>query len=146
MEPPTPAFSGLRSTVHRSGLDRRQDGREGLLVIGEKHFGVVTPLGSSFNDLQGRVLHVVASNYYVAVFIHVVGGWWTKPYWDSPATIINCDGAWTCDITTGGSDEQADLIVACVLRMSYSVPLLYGDTSLPPDIAANAVANVSVSR
>jgi hypothetical protein len=55
-------------------------------------------------DLKGQVLHVNPADYYVAVFIRVRGGWWTKPYWAEPRTRIRVDGTWVCDITTGGVD------------------------------------------
>ena len=109
-------------------------------------FTYVPPLGSSDN-LTGQVLHVSAASYYVAVFIRVLGVWWTKPFWDAPETSINCDGTWVSAIDTGGIDETADEIAAYVLPMTYSVPLAYGDSSSVPDgVAANAVASFAVSR
>jgi exo-beta-1,3-glucanase (GH17 family) len=107
-------------------------------------FTSVPPLGSSDN-LVGNVSHIVPADNYVAVFIHVEGGWWTKPYWSSPETLIACDGSWTTDITTGGDDPQADQIIAFVLPASFQVPLAYGgfiDTSVP----ANAIVQISVTR
>ena len=117
-------------------------GGQGMASV---QFTYVPPVGSD-NNLTGQVFHVVPANYYVAVFIRVNGGWWTKPYFDSPATPINCDGTWTCDITTGGIDEQADAISAFVLPATYTVPLASGQASIPDGVAANAVASVSASR
>ena len=62
---------------------------------------LVPPIGSSDN-LRGQVWHVAPGEYGVAVYIKVLGGWWTKPYWNNPVTAIACDGTWVCDITTGG--------------------------------------------
>ena len=105
------------------------------------------PAIGTFGNLTGQVLHVAPANYYVAVFIHVYGVWWTKPYYDEPTTPINCDGSWTADITTGGDDEDADTIAAYVLPMSFSVPLAEGNSgSVPDGVTQNAVASVSASR
>jgi exo-beta-1,3-glucanase (GH17 family) len=109
-------------------------------------FTSVPSIGSSAS-LQGQVWHVVTADYYVVVYIHVgVYGWWVKPYAASPLTIINCDGTWTTDIVTGGSDASADQIAAFLIPTSYSPPILLGAASLPADLNANAVASVTVSR
>jgi len=108
-------------------------------------FTYVPPRGSSLN-LTGQALHVKSSDYYVAVFIHVNGGWWTKPYWDSPRTQISSTGDWTCDITTGGIDEQADQIAAFLLPAAYNVSLAVGDSSIPGNPGASAVATANVTR
>ena len=108
-------------------------------------FTHVPPKGSTDN-LQGQEMHVVPSGFYVAVYIHVDGGWWTKPTFAQPDTTINCDGSWTTDITTGGDDPQADAIAAFLLPQSYTAPPLSGSSSLPQELYANAAANVSVNR
>ena len=105
-----------------------------------------TPPIGSYNQLHGQVWHVTPSDYYVAVYIHVLGGWWTKPTWASPRTLVNCDGTWVCSIVTGGVDEQADQIAAYLLPMSYDPPSLGGQESLPPELDVNAVAKVIVTR
>ena len=105
----------------------------------------VPPKGSSA-QLTGTVLHVLPTGYYVAVFIRVAGGWWTKPYFSDWKTPLNPDGTWTCSIVTGGNDQDADHIAAYVLPVSYSVPPASGDASIPAGVDANAVAKAIVSR
>ena len=62
------------------------------------------PFGS-YASLAGRVLDASPAAYRVAVFIFVPSaGWWSKPYCDPQLTIIQPDGSWTADITTGGAD------------------------------------------
>jgi exo-beta-1,3-glucanase (GH17 family) len=107
-------------------------------------FTSVPPKGSS-DSLVGNVSHIVPADNYVAAFIHVEGGWWTKPYWSSPETLIGCDGTWTTDITTGGDDPQADQIIAFVLPANFQVPLAYGG-ALDASIPSNAIAQISVTR
>lgn len=109
-------------------------------------FDSVPPVGS-FNDLRGRALGVTANDYRVAVFIYV-NGWWTKPYWDvsKRLTTINSDGSWTCDITTGGSDQNATKIVAYLVPKTYMPPIATGQAEIPAEVAANAVANLEVTR
>ena len=58
--------------------------------------------------LRGRVHEVEPAAHRVAVYIHVGGGWWTKPTFAEPATVIEPDGTWTCDITTGGLDPRGN--------------------------------------
>ena len=48
-----------------------------------------------------------------------------------PLTPLRTDGSWTCDITTGGLDEQATQIAAFVVPQDYSPPQLGGQTELP---------------
>lgn len=77
----------------------------------------------------------------------VVGsGWWTKPYWAWPLTIIEPDGSWVCDIVTGGIDEQATEIAAFLLPRGYDPPLMSGQSVLPPELNGNALAWVNVTR
>lgn len=104
------------------------------------------PAYGSFEYLHGQVWHVRPSDYRVAVFIKVGSGWWTKPYWDSPLTIIKSDGSWVCDIVTGGIDEFATKIAAFLVPAGYNPPLRHGESSLPTDVQQKAVASVIVSR
>jgi hypothetical protein len=71
-------------------------------------FTYVPPYGS-FENLKGQIWHVKPSDYKVAVYIYV-SGWWSKPYFSSDLTTIQNDGGWTCDITTGGVDQNATKI------------------------------------
>ncbi len=108
-------------------------------------FTYVPPYGS-FENLEGQVWHVWPDEYRVAVYINVRGGWWTKPYWNNPLTLISCDGSWVCDITTGGVDKEATEIVAYLVPVGYDPPLARGETSLPPELEQNAVAWIRVTR
>lgn len=107
-------------------------------------FVSVPPYGS-FQNLTGRAFNVNPATHGVAVYIFV-GGWWTKPYADSRVTLINPDGSWTCDITTGGIDEQATRIAAFLIPLAYSPPVVLGSASLPSELAANALASLEVIR
>ncbi|MGA7341194.1 MAG: hypothetical protein WBE72_03225 [Terracidiphilus sp.] len=107
-------------------------------------FTSVPSLGST-NNLKGRVLHVAPAGYYVAVYIYV-DGWWTKPYFDSPQTSIDCDGTFSTDITTGGDDQEATAITAFLLPEGYTPPLLSGEATLPESLYSAAAATASASR
>lgn len=108
-------------------------------------FTYVPPYGS-FNDLQGRVWRASPTDYAVAVYIKVGSGWWTKPYWSTPLTYIRPDGTWTCDITTGGTDQNATEIVAYLVPAGYSPPLMSGGSTLPAALDLNSVAKVQTTR
>jgi exo-beta-1,3-glucanase (GH17 family) len=105
----------------------------------------VPPIGG-LDDLRGQVWHVFPAEYRVAVYIRVSGEWYTKPYWTTPVTIINCDGSWTCDITTGGYDSQADQIAAYLIPTTYNPPLATGQATLPAELDQNAVVKVVANR
>src|SRR5258708_28692919 len=76
------------------------------LAAASVEFTSIPPYGS-FNNLQGKVYSVNYASNRVAVFIYVTGvGWFTKPSCGAPLTMIQPDGTWTADITTGGSDQN----------------------------------------
>jgi len=103
------------------------------------------PEYGSYDDLRGQVRHVRPADYRVAVYIYV-SGWWTKPYWDRPATPIACDGSWVCDITTGGVDQRATRIAAYLVPADFDPPLMRGGASLPQTLLDTAVAAVEHRR
>lgn len=109
-------------------------------------FTSVPPIGSSAL-LQGQEWHEPPASYYVVVYIHVGSlGWWVKPYAANPLTLINCDGTWSANIVTGGSDASADTITAFLIPSTYSPPILEGASSLPQELYTNSAANVTASR
>jgi len=110
----------------------------------EINFTYVPPYGSS-DYLEGQVWHIKTSEYRVAVYIKVRGGWWTKPYWSSPLTNIHYDGGWVCDIVTGGVDEEATEIAAFLVPAGYNPPSMSGGDTLPSELDT-AVAKALVTR
>ena len=106
----------------------------------------VPPYGSSEN-LSGRVLDATPAAHRVAVFIYVPSaGWWSKPYCDPALTVIQPDGRWTTDITTGGADAFATKITALVVSTNYREPCVTGPPSLPASVLAQALASATVER
>jgi len=104
----------------------------------------VPPMGS-INNLSGLASNVTPAAYRVAVYIFVQG-WWSKPTNAAPLTIIQNDGTWTCDITTGGADAYATKIAAFLVPQSYTPPLLNGTTTLPAELDTSSVASVTTTR
>jgi hypothetical protein len=88
------------------------------------------PAWGTYANLQGAISNAVPSEHGVAVYIYVEG-WWTKPYFAAPVTTISADGTWTCDITTGGADQDATRIIAFLVPNGYSPPLMSGQSTLP---------------
>ena len=88
------------------------------------------------------------ADYKVAAYIYVPsgGGWWTKPYFNSPLTSIEVDGTWTCDITTGGRDETATRIAAFLLPNRFDPPSVGASATLPPILEEKAVAKIEITR
>lgn len=109
-------------------------------------FTYVPPIGSH-SWLCGAVASYISpSEYDVAVYINVAGGWWTKPYWNSPLTPIGPDRTWCTDITTGGYDDQAGKIAAFLVRKGYTPPPGIGQTDLPDELYDNAFDYVITER
>ena len=108
-------------------------------------FTRIPPYGSGVT-LKGRELHEATCESYVAVYLRVAGGWWTKPTFADPRTAIARDGTWSTNVVTGGIDAQATDYAAFLLPNTYTPPPLGGAGNLPDELAANAIASVTVSR
>jgi hypothetical protein len=106
-----------------------------------------TPAFGSFENLGGHVLDADPASHRVAVFIYVPSaGWWSKPYCDPQLTLIQPDGSWTADITTGGADEFATQITALLVGTNYAEPCVMGAPALPASVTAQSVAAATVER
>ena len=80
-------------------------------------------------------------NYGVAV-IHKINNWWTKPYVTSPMTLINSDGTWSADITTGGVDEIGTQVNAYLVPIGFSIPIL-SNSDIPDSLKVFPCSSVS---
>ncbi|MCX6028765.1 MAG: dockerin type I domain-containing protein [Chloroflexi bacterium] len=103
------------------------------------------PAYGSTEDLQGRVLCADPTMHAIAAFIYV-DGWYNKPYWNPRLTPIQPDGAWTCDVTTGGGDPSATQLAAFLVPAGYNPPVMNDEGSLPAELWANVEAHRIVSR
>lgn len=104
------------------------------------------PAFGSFVNLTGVVRHVDPEKCRIAVYIRVDGGWWTKPYWDAPATPIEPDGTFSVNITTGGKDDQASDVAAFLIPAEYYPPGLRGEPELPAELQQKSLARAEVTR
>ena len=89
------------------------------------------PIWDSHEFLEGIVRDVNPSEYNVAVYIYVEGGWWTKPYAAAPITPINPDCTWTCNVNTGGMDGYAVRFASFLIPVGYDPPVVLGEPELP---------------
>ncbi len=103
-------------------------------------FTSVPPFGRR-ELLKGRVSGVDANQYSVAVFIRVDDIWWVKPYWQSPLTSIMQDDTWTCDVVTGGKDEQATAIHAFLVPRGIRLSRRPSVGEIQPYAVAQTSAN-----
>lgn len=106
----------------------------------------VPPYNSSLHDVEGVALGVNPSDYRIAVYILVRGGWWTKPYWATPLTGINYDGRWACDVITGGVDSEFTEVAAYLVPQGYSPPLASGGQLPDSELRQHALAVADVLR
>lgn len=104
------------------------------------------PAYGSYVSLAGIVRDVDPEKFRVAVYIRVMGGWWTKPYWDDPATPIRSDGTFSVNITTGGDDERATDVAAFLIPADYYPPGLRGEQEFPEELLQKALARADVTR
>ena len=108
-------------------------------------FTHVPDYGTWGDPLKGSVQNVLPGTAKVMVFIKVRGGWWVKPYFDTPFSPIDSAMNWVCSITTGGVDQEATEIRAYLLDINYPY-----STAMPvdPDADANDMvwAMASVTR
>lgn len=103
-------------------------------------------IGAANGRASGKVSGVNFKKYGVVVVIKVRGEYWGKPYWDQPITKISSSGNWSCDITTGGVDEEATEVLAFLVLKSYDPPLIGGDSEIPSDLETNSVATATKIR
>lgn len=80
------------------------------------------------SPLKGEVHNTTLNDHGVAVYIFVeeAGGWWNKPLASAPVTIIHPDSTFTTDIATAGTDQFATKIIAFLVPLSFSPPILSG--------------------
>ena len=105
------------------------------------------PAYGSTANLGGVVLNATAGAYSVAVFIYVPGyGWVTKPTCAQPLTVIQTNGSWTANITTGANDPLATRVAALVVSTNYNQPCVLGAAYLPTNVFAQAAASAVVTR
>lgn len=121
---------------------RCEPGSEGV----ELRIGDVPDCGSSVN-LTGRVCGVAPDGYRVLVYIKVCDLWWgPKPTTSDPLTVIEEDGSWETDITTGGNDRWTDRAAVYVVPEGYVAPPVSGARTLPVAIHDAAVMATQVRR
>lgn len=105
------------------------------------------PSIGSYEYLSGRVVDGDPNTQRVAVFIYVPSsGWWSKPYCNPQLTVIQPDGSWSANITTGGADATATQITALLVSSNYSEPCVMGPATLPTNVTALALASATVQR
>ena len=88
----------------------------------------VVPDWGSATLLQGKVHQASLGDHGVAVYIFVeeAGGWWNKPSWANPVTPIQPDSGFHTNIVVGGLDQFATKIIAFLVPLPFSPPLLSG--------------------
>ena len=95
------------------------------------------PTYGAYGSAAGTITGLSAgdySQYDVATFIEVNGGWWTKPTFAQPTVPINSDGSWRTNITTGGNDQNATAISVFLVPGALDVPSASGQANLPQSL------------
>ena len=92
-------------------------------------------------NASGKVTGVNYANYYVALYIQVDEGWWTKPTLASPQCPIASDGTFSCDITTGGCDRYATAVRALLMPKNIK-PTICPPCEPPPQNPSSVASTV----
>jgi hypothetical protein len=104
------------------------------------------PAYGSSETLEGRVLCADPASYAIAAFIYN-GGWYNKPYWAAPITVIRPDGTFTTVIVTNQQyDPWATQVAAFLIPADYTPPLLNGPEAFPMELWDHSEAHRIVSR
>ena len=115
-----------------------------VVVQGPPSISISLPAGKNWPNggvVWGYTKNVDPTKYRVAVYIKVNGGWWTKPFFDSPLTWISANGYWECSYITGGEDASASEIAAFLVPANASVPQANGGGL--PEMGSYPVAKIS---
>jgi len=104
-------------------------------------YSTIPPYGNWTINLAGKVHNVNIQNYSVVNYILVEGlGWWIKPSFANPLTLIMSDSTWNCDISTSGIDNFATTICSFLIPTGVSPPLLgNGIHEIPDSMFTNYV-------
>jgi len=98
------------------------------------------PIYGSFLPLQGKVHNVNPANWKIAVILQLEGyGYANKPSWANPLTVIQNDSTWSCNVTTGGSDQFANFYCVFLLPIGLNPPQLAGNPEIPDSMFTNYI-------
>jgi len=104
------------------------------------------PVIGSFDNIKGHVNFLPACGYSIAAYIKVGGVWWTKPFLSAPTVSIQCNGKWSLDYTTGGSDQLATDFCLFLIPGSYVPPSCFGCVTIAPDVTQHALSSICITR
>jgi len=104
--------------------------------------------GALTGKLSGTISGINPINCKVACYLYINGGWWTKPYDVTPFTSVSPDGTWSCNVVTGGPDQNAIKFAAYLLPKIDAAPLpvTLGSSTIPAAIINASLASDSVDR
>ncbi|MCP5094957.1 MAG: hypothetical protein GY943_05330 [Chloroflexi bacterium] len=104
------------------------------------------PAYGQTDPLEGIVTCANASTHQLVTYIFVGAGWWVKPTFANPITIIKPDGSWLTNVNTGTFDKTATMIMTFLVPISYTPPLMGGGGTLPAELFDNATVYERVLR
>jgi hypothetical protein len=140
------ATQSKRSTILRNDImEKTKDARLNTIL---KPSIIVTRIPEYNNrivNLKGRVVNMKPSDCHIAVFINK-NGWINKPDNEHPATIIQADGQWICDITTEHGDHQAKEIAIFLLTSDIKPVIMNGDYSFPESFENKTLHKLLLAR
>lgn len=104
------------------------------------------PAKDSMEPWEGVVVNGCCKKYKVNVYTFT-DAWYSKPWYNSPDTVINPDGSFKVDILTGeGNPAAATLVSLSLVPVTVETEIVTGARELPKSIVASAVFTVTIPR
>jgi hypothetical protein len=104
------------------------------------------PYGST-QPLRGTVSNIDPATVRLATYVFKEGlGWFVKPTLASPCTVIQPDGQWEVNVTTGFCDRWATKYALYLVPAAESCPPASGTPVPPPGLEASALTSIRVNR
>ena len=96
-------------------------------------------------NLKGQVMNIDPSDCQIAVYIYNEG-WTNKPNQNNPATLIQENGQWSCDITTVHGDHLAQEIAVFLFHKDVSPVIMNGEKMFPKSFEKKALQKILLKR
>jgi hypothetical protein len=134
-----------RSMIH---LNNRMEKPEACVSQSPQPLIIVTKIPEYQNrvaNLKGRIENIVPAECHIAVYIYK-DGWKNKPNNSFPATLIQENGQWECDITTVYEDHLATEIALFLLKKDMSPVMMNGENAFPKSFEKKTLHMIFLKR
>jgi hypothetical protein len=89
------------------------------------------PKYNTIGFIEGKIIgkvNIKESRIATYLYSEEGGGYFNKPYWETPTVRISSNFTFSVDVTTGGNDQKATAYVFLLVPVTYDPPILRGGT------------------